>query len=109
MCGIAGVLDRSGAPVPLRVLRRMGDAIAHRGPDDQGQFVDGPVGLANRRLAILDLSPLGHMPMADESGTLVITYNGEIYNFRELEADLERRGHRFRTRTDTEVVLAAYR
>ncbi len=108
MCGIAGVLDRSGAPVPLEVLRRMGDVIAHRGPDDEGQFADGPIGLANRRLAIIDPSPRGHMPMASESGGLVITYNGELYNFRELEAELERKGHRFRTGTDTEVVLAAY-
>jgi asparagine synthase (glutamine-hydrolysing) len=108
MCGITGVLDRSGAPVPLEVLRRMGDAIAHRGPDDAGQFVDGPVGLANRRLAIIDPSPRGHMPMASESGSLVITYNGELYNFRELEAELERSGHHFRTGTDTEVVLASY-
>jgi asparagine synthase (glutamine-hydrolysing) len=108
VCGIAGVLDRSGAPVPLEVLRRMSDVIAHRGPDDEGQFADGPVGLANRRLAIIDPSPRGHMPMADVSGRLVITYNGELYNFRELEADLERKGHRFRTGTDTEVVLTAY-
>jgi asparagine synthase (glutamine-hydrolysing) len=109
VCGIAGVLDRSGAAVPLEALRRMGDAIAHRGPDDDGQYADGPAGLANRRLAIIDPSPRGHMPMADESGSLVITYNGEIYNFRELEAELVRAGHRFRTRTDTEVALAAYR
>jgi asparagine synthase (glutamine-hydrolysing) len=108
VCGIAGVLDRSGAPVPLELLRRMSDVIAHRGPDDEGQFVDGPVGLANRRLAIIDPSPRGHMPMASESGHLVITYNGELYNFRELQAELERKGHRFRTGTDTEVVLAAY-
>jgi asparagine synthase (glutamine-hydrolysing) len=108
VCGIAGVLDRSGAPVPLELLRRMSDVIAHRGPDDEGHFVDGPVGLANRRLAIIDPSPRGHMPMASESGNLVITYNGELYNFRELEAELERKGHRFRTGTDTEVVLTAY-
>lgn len=108
MCGIAGVLDRSGAPVPLQVLRRMGDVIAHRGPDDEGQFVDGPVGLANRRLAIIDISPGGHMPMASHTGSQVITYNGELYNFRELRSELERLGHRFRTTTDTEVVLAAY-
>ena len=108
MCGIAGVLDRSGAPVPLEVLRRMSKVIAHRGPDDEGHFVDGPVGLANRRLAIIDPSPAGHMPMVSASGSLVITYNGELYNFRELQADLEHHGHRFRTHTDTEVVLAAY-
>lgn len=108
MCGIAGVFDRSGAPVPIEVLRRMGDVIAHRGPDDEGQFVDGPVGLANRRLAIIDPSSRGHMPMVSASGSLVITYNGEIYNFRELEQELKRKGHEFRSGTDTEVVLAAY-
>lgn len=108
MCGIAGVLDRSGGPVPLDVLRRMSDAIVHRGPDDEGHFVDGPVGLANRRLAIIDTSPAGHMPMASNNGSLVITYNGEVYNFRELRTELERHGHRFRSHTDTEVVLAAY-
>ena len=77
----------------------MTTAIAHRGPDDQGVHVDGPVGLGNRRLAIIDLSPAGHQPMANEAGDLVITYNGEIYNFRELRAELERLGHRFRSRT----------
>jgi asparagine synthase (glutamine-hydrolysing) len=108
MCGIAGVLDRSGGPVPVDLLRRMSDAIAHRGPDGEGQYADGPVGLANRRLAIIDPQPSGDMPMANESGDLVITYNGEIYNFRELRAELEGAGRRFRTNTDTEVALAAY-
>jgi asparagine synthase (glutamine-hydrolysing) len=108
MCGIAGALDRSGAPVPLEALRRMGAVIAHRGPDDDGHFVDGPVGLANRRLAIIDVSRAGHMPMASRRGSLVITYNGELYNYRELQSELERLGHEFRTHTDTEVVLTAY-
>jgi asparagine synthase (glutamine-hydrolysing) len=108
MCGIAGVLDCSGRRVPVDLLRRMSDAIAHRGPDGEGQYVDGPVGLANRRLAIIDPRPEGNQPMANESGDLVITYNGELYNYRELRAELERLGHRFRTGTDTEVVLAAY-
>jgi len=108
MCGIAGVLDRSGAPVPLTVLRRMSAVIAHRGPDDEGHFVDGPVGLANRRLAIIDPSPAGHMPMTSRRGSLVITYNGELYNFRELQRELEQAGHEFRSHTDTEVVLTAY-
>jgi asparagine synthase (glutamine-hydrolysing) len=108
VCGIAGVLDRSGATVPPGLLRRMSDVIAHRGPDGEGQYADGPVGLANRRLAIIDPRPEGDMPMASGSGGLVITYNGEIYNFRELRAELEKRGHRFRTNTDTEVALAAY-
>jgi asparagine synthase (glutamine-hydrolysing) len=108
VCGIAGVLDRSGGPVPLELLRRMSDVIAHRGPDGQGQFADGPVGLANRRLAIIDPHPEGDMPMAATSGDLVITYNGEVYNFRELRQELEQAGHAFRTRTDTEVVVNAY-
>ena len=92
MCGLAGILDRSGAAVELDLVRRMSDAIAHRGPDDQGQLVEGSVGLGNRRLAILDLRDTGHQPMQSGSGRLVITYNGELYNFRELRGELERMG-----------------
>jgi asparagine synthase (glutamine-hydrolysing) len=106
MCGIAGALDHSGAPIAADALRRMGDVIAHRGPDDAGEWSSGPVGLANRRLAIIDTSERGHMPMSRDD--LHITYNGELYNFRELRGDLQRRGHRFHTATDTEVVLAAF-
>jgi asparagine synthase (glutamine-hydrolysing) len=108
MCGIAGVLERSGEPVALELLKRMGDAIAHRGPDGEGQFADGAVGLANRRLAIIDPNPEGDQPLTDATGELVITYNGEVYNYRELRAELEGLGRRFRTQTDTEVVLNAY-
>ena len=108
MCGIAGVLDRSGASVPLPVLRRMSDIISHRGPDDEGQFVDGPVGLANRRLSILDPTPAGHMPMFSADGNLVITYNGEVYNFKDLARDLEGLGYTMRSGTDTEVILHAF-
>ncbi len=108
MCGIAGIFDRAGAPVSSETLVRMSSIIAHRGPDDEGHFVDGSVGLANRRLAILDLSSAGHQPMQSASGNLVITYNGEIYNYRELRADLKALGHRFRSDTDTEVVLNAF-
>lgn len=108
MCGIAGVLDRSGAPVAPELLKRMGDAIAHRGPDGEGQFADGPAGLANRRLAIIDPTRLGDMPMSTEDGSLTITYNGEVYNFSELRQELEARGETFRSETDTEVVLKAY-
>jgi asparagine synthase (glutamine-hydrolysing) len=108
MCGIAGVLERSGEPVPDELLRRMSDLIAHRGPDGEGQYSDPPVGLANRRLAIIDPHPEGDQPLADASGNFVITYNGEVYNFRELRSELERLGYRFRTGTDTEVVLNAY-
>ncbi len=108
MCGIAGVLSRGGGPVADELLKRMSDVIAHRGPDGEGQFAEGPVGLANRRLAIIDPVPESDMPMASTTGDLVITYSGEIYNFRELRIELERSGHRFRTRTDTEVAMAAY-
>jgi asparagine synthase (glutamine-hydrolysing) len=108
MCGIAGALDRSGAPVPIAMLRRMSDVIAHRGPDGEGQYADGPVGLANRRLAIIDPRPEGDQPMVDATGDFVITYNGELYNYRELRSELERAGRSFRTDTDTEVVLNAY-
>ena len=108
MCGIAGIVSLEGHPVDSDVLRRMTDAILHRGPDGEGQYVEGPVGFGNRRLAIIDLSPLGTMPMATADGEHVITYNGELYNFRELRHELEGLGHRFRSRTDTEVVLHAY-
>jgi asparagine synthase (glutamine-hydrolysing) len=108
MCGIAGVLDRSGEPVLRATVRRMGDAIVHRGPDGAGQHCDGPVGLASRRLAVIDPRPEGDQPMTETSGDYVIVYNGEVYNFAELRRDLVGCGRRFRTRTDTEVVLNAY-
>jgi asparagine synthase (glutamine-hydrolysing) len=91
------------------MIERMCDFIAHRGPDGAGTLVDGAVGLGHRRLAVLDLSPAGRQPMSDSDGSLSITFNGEIYNFLELRAELESRGHRFRSRTDTEVLLASYR
>jgi asparagine synthase (glutamine-hydrolysing) len=108
MCGIAGIFNRNGEPVSQVVLRKMTDAIAHRGPDGEGFYVDSFLGLGHRRLAILDLSPAGHQPMATEDGDYVVTYNGEIYNYQELRVELEDLGHRFRSRTDTEVVLHAY-
>ena len=108
MCGIAGVFERSGAPVSRDVLEAMEEAIAHRGPDGRGHHLGDGIGLVNRRLAIIDLSPAGAQPMSNERGDLVITYNGEVYNFVELRAELEGRGHRFRSHTDTEVVLHAY-
>jgi len=108
MCGIVGLCHLNGQPVNEVTLKRMTDAISHRGPDDEGQHVDGPVGLGNRRLAIIDLSPAGHMPMSDSAGQTWITYNGEMYNFLELRSELESQGHCFRSNTDTEVILAAY-
>src|SRR5262245_179958 len=110
MCGIAGRFNfLSRAPVDAGVIRRMCDLIAHRGPDADGHHVDGAIGPGRRRLAIIDLSAAGRQPMVDETGTVWITYNGEVYNFQELRAELEARGHKFRSRSDTEVILAAYR
>lgn len=110
MCGIAGIYDPN-APVAPRTLDRFTNALAHRGPDGQGTLLDNPVGLGHRRLAILDLSEAGSNPMRYESPdnrTFWITFNGEVYNFLELRAELEALGHRFFTSTDTEVILAAY-
>lgn len=106
MCGIAGYY-RSDGGTGLD-LGSMISAQAHRGPDDSGTYVDGPVGLGHRRLAILDLSPLGHQPMVSPDGRLVIVFNGEIFNYLELRTELAACGHSFRTGSDTEVILAAY-
>lgn len=107
MCGIAGLLNLSGEAVSPVILKRMTDAIAHRGPDGEGQWIEGPVGLGHRRLAIIDLTPSGHQPMISADHRYVISYNGEIYNYRELRAELEAAGYWFRSQTDTEVVLHA--
>ena len=108
MCGIAGVVRTDGRPVDAARLDAMTDVLAHRGPDGRGIYLDGPVGLGHRRLAIIDLSPGGAQPMASADGTTWITYNGEVYNYRELRRELEARGATFRTTSDTEVVLQAY-
>lgn len=108
MCGISGIFHFAcGEPVSPQVLEGMSAVQRHRGPDGAGIHVEGRVGLANRRLAIVD-RPRGQQPMATEDGTLWITYNGEVFNHTALRAELERRGHRFRTASDTEVVLQAY-
>ncbi|HBG72396.1 MAG TPA: asparagine synthase (glutamine-hydrolyzing) [Deltaproteobacteria bacterium] len=111
MCGIAGFLSSGGARPAEEVLRGMGDALAHRGPDASGTFIspDGRVGLSHRRLSILDLSPAGAQPMFSSDGALVLSFNGEVYNFREIRAELEAKGHAFRGGSDTEVMLAAFR
>jgi len=107
MCGIAGILRFDGAPVDGAVLQAMTDALAHRGPDGQGVFVQGPVGLGHRRLAIIDVAG-SPQPMQSSDSRYVITYNGELYNFRELREELQARGAAFRTQGDTEVILAAF-
>jgi asparagine synthase (glutamine-hydrolysing) len=112
MCGIAGLIEldaRSGADALERRARAMAEALAHRGPDDSGVWTDAEAGivLAHRRLSIIDLSPEGHQPMVSADGRWVMTYNGEIYNFPELRAELEAAGARFRGRSDSEVFLEA--
>jgi len=114
MCGIVGMIGLN-APVPANVLERATESLAHRGPDDSGTVIlqgsqPGPVeiGLGNRRLAILDLSPQGHQPMNDPATGNWIVYNGEVYNFREVRAKLEQEGIGFNSRSDTEVILKAY-
>lgn len=107
MCGVAGILNLDGSPVSPQTLRSMTDAIAHRGPDGEGQWLEAPVGLGHRRLSIIDLSPAGHQPMQTLDGRYVISFNGEIYNFQELRVELEAHGYQFHSRTDTEVLLNA--
>ncbi len=110
MCGIAGIFHyRTGSPVAPPRLRAMTEILVHRGPDGSGYYIPdaGPVGLGHRRLAIIDLET-GDQPIPNESGEIWITFNGEIYNYRELKQDLSARGHRFKTKSDTEVVVHAY-
>lgn len=108
MCGICGIVRvRTAGPVEEGVLKRMCDAMIHRGPDDAGLFIAGNVGLGHRRLSIIDLSG-GHQPMANAEETVWITYNGEVYNFQELRTLLKAKGYTFRTKSDTEVILHAY-
>jgi asparagine synthase (glutamine-hydrolysing) len=107
MCGVAGLIRLTGEPVPSATLKRMTDAISHRGPDGEGQWIEGNVGLGHRRLSIIDLSSAGNQPMVSKDGGFVLSFNGEIYNFRELRAQLEKDGFRFKSKTDTEVVLYA--
>lgn len=108
MCGIAGIFQLDRSPVEPDRLARMMAVIAHRGPDADGCYVQGEIGLGHRRLAIIDLSPAGHQPMTNEDGSIWITYNGEIYNYQEIKRELEAKGHVFRSQTDTEMVIHAY-
>jgi len=108
MCGIAGIFNLDNESVSPVLLKKMTDAIIHRGPDGEGHFSDGPLGLGHRRLAIIDLSPAARQPMTTQDGRYAISYNGEIYNFQELRTELETLGHRFHSKSDTEVALAAY-
>ncbi len=109
MCGIAGLFDLSGKNIDGKLLHRMDTALSHRGPDGHGEYINKNVGLSNRRLAIIDPRPEGNQPLASADGNLVITFNGEIFNYSNLRNDLEKLGYTFKTKTDTETILLAYR
>ena len=108
MCGIAGIYRFDGKSVAETELQQMCHVLNHRGPDDHGWMQRGCIGLANTRLSILDLSPAGHQPLWNEDRSVAVVLNGEIYNFRELRAYLVRRGHRFASQSDTEVIVHLY-
>lgn len=107
MCGIAGIVNSSGLDLHHDVLRQMCERLVHRGPDDEGLYIKGGAALGIRRLSVIDLAG-GHQPLFNEDRTVWVVLNGEIYNFRELRRDLESKGHRFRSRTDTEVIVHLY-
>src|ERR1700747_2585348 len=109
MCGIAGQFNlQRHQPVEREMIVRMARSIAHRGPDDEGFFIAGSVGLGFRRLSIIDLAG-GHQPMSDANETVWIIFNGEIYNYKELRAELQSKGHQFKTSSDTEVIIHGYK
>lgn len=108
MCGIAGLLGLTGEPVSAARIQRMCELIEHRGPDDSGLWVNGPIGLGHRRLSIIDLSTRGRNPMPNEDESIWLIFNGEIYNYRDLRPGLIDRGHTFRSETDSEVVIHLY-
>ncbi len=108
MCGVVGIINRDGAPADSALVIAMRDAIAHRGPDGAGLYTDGALALGHRRLSIIDLTNAASQPMVSADGRIVVSYNGEIYNFRELRAELETAGWIFRSRSDTEVLIAGY-
>jgi asparagine synthase (glutamine-hydrolysing) len=108
MCGICGkLMFGSEAKVPVSLVKAMADTIYYRGPDDEGYYVSGPIGLGFRRLAIIDLNS-GHQPVSNEDGTVQIIFNGEIYNYKELREFLLSKGHVFKTQSDTEVIVHLY-
>lgn len=108
MCGICGIFDRQGGPVEEETVLTMREVMTSRGPDDAGVHHEAGLGLGHRRLSILDLSSAGHQPMANEDETVWVVHNGEIYNFPELRKELVSAGHRFRSQTDTEVLVHGY-
>jgi len=111
MCGISGIFNLNKQPVSQHILKNMSDALAHRGPDGEGLYIDDYIGLGHRRLSILDTSNKAAQPMQSKDGNWVIVFNGCIYNYLELKLDLQSKGHIFHSTGDTEVIcegLAAY-
>ncbi len=108
MCGITGIVMSAGAPVERPIIERMTEALRHRGPDAGGVHVEGNVALGSRRLSVIDPSSAANQPFRDEAGAIVVTFNGEIYNYQQLRKELEPQGHRFRTHSDTEVLLRCW-
>ena len=108
MCGIVGYVNTASSEAARsETIAAMCETIIHRGPNDMGMYVEGPVGLGMRRLSVIDLNS-GHQPIANETKTVWVVFNGEIYNFQELAKDLKRRGHQFQTASDTEVIVHLY-
>src|ERR1700682_4339979 len=108
MCGICGIFEPGReTPIDCATLKSMADTITHRSPDDEGFYSNPGIGLGFRRLSIIDVAG-GHQPLSNEDGKIWIIFNGEIYNYRDLTAQLEAKGHVFRTRSDTEAIVHAY-
>ena len=107
MCGLVGYIDKKSKKTKKETIKKMADVIIHRGPDGEGYFVDDNIAMGFRRLSIIDLKG-GNQPLYNEDNTLVINFNGEIYNYKELREDLIKKGHTFTTNSDTEVIVHAY-
>jgi asparagine synthase (glutamine-hydrolysing) len=107
MCGISGIITRELNRIEPTILQQMCQTLAHRGPDDEGYYIDAGIGLAMRRLSVIDLTT-GQQPISNETGSVWLIFNGEIYNYCQLRADLLQRGHVFDTKSDSEVIVHAY-
>ena len=109
MCGICGkIYHTADKKVDEALVKRMSSVLNHRGPDDEGVYVKNNVGLAHKRLSIIDLTPAGHQPMSNEDGTIWVVFNGEIYNYLQLRDTLQAKGHKFSSHTDTETIIHLY-
>ena len=108
MCGIVGIYNFNNALIDENLILAMNETIDHRGPDDSGIYCNNFIGLGHKRLSILDLSKSGHQPMSNKNKNIHISYNGEIYNYRELRSDLVNKGYKFSSETDTEVLIYLY-